>query len=85
MKLAMGEEIDEEEVEVEDSEDEQPEEELAEDEASEEVAIADEDIVVEENSGVEALKNLLAALTDKNVAASMKGMKISINITLGDN
>ena len=35
--------------------------------------------------GVEALKNLLVALSDKNVAASMKGMKISINITLGDN
>jgi len=35
--------------------------------------------------GVDALKNLLAALSDKKVAASMKGMKISINITLGDN
>ena len=39
----------------------------------------------EEVDGVEALKNLLTALSDKNVAASMKGMKISINITLGDN
>ncbi len=33
--------------------------------------------------GVEALKNLLAALSDKKVAASMKGMQITINITLG--
>jgi uncharacterized membrane protein len=32
---------------------------------------------------VEALKNLLAALSDKKVAASMKGMQITINITLG--
>lgn len=55
-----------------------------------------EKIIVEQNeqeemqdtsptNGVEALKNLLSALTDKNVAASMKGMKISIHITLGDN
>jgi len=58
-----------------------------EEEATEEI----EEIFEEEpqtdssQNGVEALKNLLAALTDKNVAASMKGMKISINITLGDN
>lgn len=38
-----------------------------------------------QNSGVEALKKLLEALNDKDVAASMKGMKISINITLGGN
>ena len=37
------------------------------------------------NEGVEALKKLLAALTNEDVAASMKGMKISINIELGDN
>jgi len=37
------------------------------------------------NNGVKALKKLLEALMDKDVAASMKGMKISINITLGDN
>jgi uncharacterized membrane protein len=36
------------------------------------------------NDGVEALKNLLSALTDHNVAASLNNMKISINITLGD-
>jgi len=33
---------------------------------------------------VEALKKLLTALTNEDVAASLKGMKISINITLGD-
>jgi uncharacterized membrane protein len=35
-------------------------------------------------NGVEALKNLLTALSDDKVVASMKGMKININITLGD-
>lgn len=80
IKLAMGEDVDE----VEDTQEEQLEE-LTENEVSEEVTIVDEEIVDEKNSGVEALKNLLTALTDKNVAASMKGMKISINITLGDN
>ncbi len=38
---------------------------------------------VQANS-IEALENLLATLKDKNVAASMKGMKININITIGD-
>ena len=37
------------------------------------------------NQGIESLKNLLIALTNENVVASMKGMKISINIELGDN
>jgi uncharacterized membrane protein len=36
------------------------------------------------NEGVEALKKLLKALSNEDVAASMKGMKININITLGD-
>jgi len=39
----------------------------------------------ESNNGVEALKKLLQALSKEDVAASLKGMKISINITLGDN
>ncbi|MBA1438435.1 MAG: hypothetical protein FAF05_05555 [Epsilonproteobacteria bacterium] len=34
--------------------------------------------------GVQALKKLLEALSDKDVAASMQGMKININITIGD-
>ena len=41
--------------------------------------------ITPDNDGVEALKKLLKALTNEDVAASMKGMKISINITLGDN
>ena len=36
------------------------------------------------NQGVESLKKLLAALSNEDIAASMKGMKISINIELGD-
>ncbi len=36
------------------------------------------------DEGVEALKKLLKALSNEDVAASLKGMKISINITLGD-
>ena len=41
------------------------------------------DIVANEQ-GIESLKNLLEALTDKNISATMSGMKISINIELGD-
>ena len=73
LKLAIGEEVDESDVE--------PIEEIDD--------IEDESIQMDEDShegedGVEALKTLLEALSDKNVAASLKGMKISINITLGD-
>lgn len=39
----------------------------------------------EVNTGVESLKKLLEVLSDKDIAASMKGMKITINIELGDN
>ncbi len=81
LKIAIGEEVDDE-VEEENVE-------------SEDIAITptpepvtQENIDVDtstENDGVAQLKTLLEALTDKNVAASLKGMKISINITLGDN
>ena len=84
LKMAFGEEL-EEEPEVEEIEEKSAESvdsEEMEDETSIDEVVDD---AVEENSGVEALKNLLSALTDKKVAASMKGMKISINITLGDN
>jgi len=70
MKIAVGEKVNSVETEV-------IEEDTAED-------IIVEETLIEEQKGVESLKNLLAALSDKNVAASMKGMKISINITLGD-
>lgn len=86
IKLAVGEEESElEEIAVE--VDEALEEELTED--VEELVLGKEESEEEGKNeetvdGVEALKNLFTALSDKNVAASMKGMKISINITLGD-
>ena len=75
LKLAIGEDILDDELVVEEKEEDTIEE------------LQPEDILTDNDTpnGVEALKNLLTALTDKNVAASMKGMKISINITLGDN
>ena len=94
-KIALGEEVEEEPeeaVELEEvSQDDIPDDvEEIEDIDTPAVAeleniIEEEDVVEEENKGVEALKKLLEALNDKEVAASMKGMKISINITLGDN
>jgi len=74
IKLAVGEEL----LEEDSSEGDSDVTEIAE--------IDEEEIEIEEETqdGVTALKNLLEALNDKNVAASMKGMKISINITLGD-
>ena len=83
LKLAFGEEVEEEIVEEAVDEEIDSEELVSEDEPV--IEDLQEEEPKEENSGVEALKNLLTALTDKNVAASMKGMKISINITLGDN
>ena len=77
MKIAVGEDVDSVEAEVLEEDTASIEEEIEED-------VRVEETVIEKNKGVEALKNLLAALSDKNVAASMKGMKISINITLGD-
>jgi uncharacterized membrane protein len=79
LKLAIGEEVEEEISDMDDLD--ESIDELVVDEETQE----DELIEEEANDGVESLKKLLAALSDKNVAASMKGMKISINITLGDN
>lgn len=81
MKIALGEEPREEfqnEVKIE----EELEEVVTKEEVTDEVITQSEH--QETPEGVEVLKNLLTALSDKNVAASMKGMKISINITLGD-
>ena len=92
LKIAVGEDVEELEEEI-----VEPEEEIAEEKPEEEESLLEEDELQEEDAptieaepsevpeGVEALKNLLTALSDKNVAASMKGMKISINITFGDN
>jgi uncharacterized membrane protein len=43
------------------------------------------DMSTTDNNGVEALKKLLQALSNEDVVASLKGMKININITLGGN
>lgn len=78
IKMALGEELDD-----------LPSEELVESDnaVSEEIleAQTQESSTNSDVDGVEALKNLLKALSDNNVAASLKGMKININITLGDN
>lgn len=50
----------------------------------EELKISNNTEITPDNNGVEALKKLLEALTNEDVAASMQGMKININITLGD-
>ena len=73
LKLAIGEEVESDEAEIENLEETQPE--------AQEVENESEDI---QTNTIEALENLLAALKDKNVVASMKGMKININITIGE-
>ncbi|QOP45076.1 hypothetical protein [Sulfurimonas paralvinellae] len=88
LKLALGEEV----------EDDEPEEEVTPEDVQEllEDAEVDEDVLeaaeedLEEEKeakieGVDALKKLLKALDDKEIAASMKDMKITINIELGSN
>ena len=40
--------------------------------------------ITTDNDGVQALKTLLQALSNEDVVASMKNMKININITIGD-
>lgn len=79
MKIALGEEPREE---FQNEVKEELEEVVTKEEITDEVITQSEH--QETPEGVEVLKNLLTALSDKNVAASMKGMKISINITLGD-
>ena len=48
------------------------------------LSIDEDSIDKDGDKGVEALKKLLKALSSEDVVASLKGMKISINITLGD-
>ncbi len=79
LKLAIGEEVNDEEFDENLDEDFQKVEEFEED------LLSDEDSIEKDgNEGVEALKKLLKALSSEDVVASLKGMKISINITLGD-
>lgn len=81
LKLAIGEEVNDEEF----DESETVDEEEPHDEEFEEDFSSDADSSSKSgNEGVEALKKLLKALSNEDVAASLKGMKISINITLGD-
>lgn len=76
LKLAIGEEVSEiaenNEVHVDDEDD-------LEDDFQEEVALSEN-----QNNGVEALKKLLKILSDEGINASLKDMKININITIGD-
>jgi len=50
---------------------------------SQELAVP-QDTEISSGKGVKSLKKLLKALSDKDVVASLKGMKININITLSD-
>ncbi|SFV70182.1 Highly acidic protein [hydrothermal vent metagenome] len=79
LKLALGEELNEEELQ---SEEDVTPEDVAEllDEAEEDVQ---EEALEHGAEGIVALKKLLKALDDKDVAASMQGMKITITIELG--
>ena len=73
IKLAIGEKV-EEEIEVtKDVSDE-----------LQELEVPQNTEISSDNEGVESLQKLLKALSDKDVAASLKGMKININITFGD-
>ena len=80
LKLAIGEEVVEE-VNTEIPEISSDDTDLESFEETQEDVIASEEV---EANSIEALENLLVALKDKNVTASMKGMKININITIGD-
>jgi uncharacterized membrane protein len=79
LKLAIGEEVNEEEFDETLDEDSRKVEEFEED-----FSIDEDSIDKDGDKGVEALKKLLKALSSEDVVASLKGMKISINITLGD-
>jgi uncharacterized membrane protein len=77
LKLAIGEELTKSQEDI-----VEDKEEVVENKTSKELK---SDTEITPNNGVEALKILLSALSNKDVAASLKGMKININITLGDN
>ena len=83
LKLAIGEDIS-------DMQEESIEEVI--EESQDAVDIESEELVespqvedsVHQEDGVESLKKLLQALSDKDIAAAMNGMKIEIKITLGE-
>ncbi|MFA5216993.1 hypothetical protein [Sulfuricurvum sp.] len=86
LKLAIGEEVEEEEAEngVEESEHTEVLDEAI--ELSEEVSLEAPSVTQEAThaEGVEALQTLLKALANEDVAKSLKGLNISININFGD-
>jgi uncharacterized membrane protein len=84
VKIALGEEVeDEEEVTIDVAEENEDLEELEPD--VDDLINTQHTIDTDKpNAGVESLKKLLKALSNEEVAASMKGMKININISLGD-
>ena len=73
LKAALGEESEDEAA-------EEDEAEIEEEELTQEIQESDPTA----NKGVESLKTLLKALSDENVAASLKGAKITINISFED-
>lgn len=83
LKLAIGEEVDEDAF-AQPNDEPVFEQEIQED-AQMQKSVAHSVDDNSSNDGVEALKKLLKALSNEDVAASLKGMKININITLGDN
>ncbi|MDD2567943.1 MAG: DNA topoisomerase IV, partial [Thiovulaceae bacterium] len=87
LKLAIGEEVEEEllaEQEAEEIAEEMQEEPSAEIAPQEPAHDAEVQTKKESNEGVEALKKLLQALSNEDIAASLKDMKININITIGE-
>lgn len=81
LKLAIGEEVNDEEFDESGAIDE---EEQHDEEFEDDFSNNADSSSKSGNEGVEALKKLLKALSNEDVVASLKGMKISINITLGD-
>lgn len=86
LKLAIGEEVEEEEAEIGVEESEHAEELEEAVELSEQVSVEASDMPQEAThaEGVEALQTLLKALANEDVAKSLKGLNISININFGD-
>ena len=87
LKVAVG-ELNEEEISHKETDDENEslEDIDLEEETKENSEVIESNTQIEANDdGVEALKKLLKALSNEDVAASMKGMKININIELGGN
>ncbi len=87
LKLAIGEEVEDEHEPDEEADLFEEEEEIAEEDAVDVVSvepIAEEVHAVTHAEGVEALQALLKALSNEEVAKSLKGLNISININFGN-